>query len=47
MDKYTRYLKQWVLDALLKKERKKREMDKIAHVFLQKYFQVSNKRDMF
>ena len=26
---------------------KKREMNKIPHVFLQKYFQVSIKRDMF
>ena len=31
------------LDASLRK----REMNKIAHVFLQRYFQVSNKRDMF
>jgi endonuclease/exonuclease/phosphatase family metal-dependent hydrolase len=27
--------------------KKEREMNKITHVFLQKVFQVSNKRDMF
>ena len=43
MDKCPRYLKQWVLRC----PPKKCEMHKIGHVFLQKYFQVSNKRDMF
>jgi hypothetical protein len=43
-DKCLRYLKQWVLRCPPKK---KREMNKIAHVFLQKCFQISNKRDMF
>ena len=47
MDKCPRYLKQWVLRCPLEKKKKKREMNKIAHVFLQKVFQVSNKRDMF
>jgi hypothetical protein len=37
MDKCPRYLKQWVLRCLPKKRRK---MNKIAHVLLQKYFQV-------
>ena len=43
MDKCPRYLKQWVLRCPLEKKKKKREMNKIAHVFLQKVFQVSNK----
>jgi hypothetical protein len=34
-------LKQWVLQCLLKKEK---EMNKIAHVFLQSYFQVLKER---
>ena len=46
MDKCPRYLKQWVLRCPPGKNRK-REMNKIAHVYLQKYFQVSIKRDMF
>ena len=45
MDKCLRYLKQWVLRCPT--ERRKREMNKIAHVFLQKCFKVLNKRDMF
>ena len=41
--KCPRYKKQWVLRCPHEKERKR----KITHVFLQKYFKVSNKRDMF
>ena len=43
MDECPRYLKQWVLRC----PSKKREMNKIAHIFLQKCFQSINKRDMF
>jgi hypothetical protein len=39
MDKRLRYLKQWVLRCLPKKE-----MNKIAHVFLQSGFQVLKER---
>ena len=45
MDKCPRYLKQWVLRCMPKKGRKeKEEMNKIAHVFLQKYFPISKER---
>ena len=44
MDKCLRYWKQWVLRCPPKKRRK---MNKIAHDFLQKCFQISIKRDMF
>ena len=37
MDKCPRYLKQWVLRCPPKKKRRKKEMNKIAHVFLQGY----------
>jgi hypothetical protein len=43
MDKCPRYLKQWVLRCLPKK----REMNKIAHVFLQSCFQVLKERYVF
>ena len=43
MDKCPRYLKQWVLIC----PPEKREMNKIAHVFLQKCLKVLIKRDMF
>ena len=42
MDKCPRYLKQWVLRC----PSKKREMNKIAHIFLQKCLKVLIKRDM-
>ena len=42
MDKCPRYLKQWVLRSPPKKE-----MNKIAHVFLQKCLKVLIKRDIF
>ena len=45
MDKCPRYLKQWVLRCLPEKKRK--EMNKIAYVFLQKYLQVSKERYVF
>jgi len=38
MDKCSRYLKQWVLRCPPKKEKKNKEMNKLAHVFLQKIF---------
>jgi hypothetical protein len=44
MDKCPRYLKQWVLRCL--PERKK-EMNKIAHIFLQSCFQVLKERYIF
>ena len=47
MDKCLRYLKQWVLRYPPEKSEEERKMNKIAHVFLQSVFQVSNKRDMF
>ena len=34
-------------DARLKKEKRKKEMNKIAYVFLQKYLQVSKERYVF
>ena len=46
MDKCLRYLKQWVLRCPPEKKREE-EMNKIAHVFLQIYFPISKKRDMF
>ena len=42
MDKCSRYLKQWVLRCPPKKE-----MNKIAHVFLQRCLKILNKRNMF
>jgi hypothetical protein len=47
-DKCPRYKKQWVhrCPPEKKREKKKREMNKIAHVFLQSCFQVL-KRDIF
>jgi hypothetical protein len=39
-------LKQWILRCPPKK-RKRRKMNKIAHVLLQKYFQVSKERYVF
>jgi hypothetical protein len=44
MDKCSRYLKQWVLWS---SPEEKREMNKIAHVFLQSCFQVSKERYVF
>ena len=44
MDKCLRYLKQWVLRC---PPEKKREMNKIAHVLLQKYFQASKEIYVF
>jgi hypothetical protein len=38
MDKCLRYLKQWVLRCLPEKKRKKKKMNKIAHVFLPSIF---------
>ena len=38
MDKCSRYLKQWVLRCPPEKKKKKREMNKIAPILLQKYF---------
>ena len=43
MDKCPRYLKQWVLRC----SPEKKEMNKIAHVFLQKNVSKFQKRDMF
>jgi hypothetical protein len=43
MNKCLRYLKQWVLRCL--PEKKKREMKKIAHVFMQSCF-PSSKREI-
>ena len=43
MNKCPRYFKQWVLIPA----EKRREMNKIAHVFLQKYFQVSKQIYVF
>ena len=40
MDKCPRYLKQWVLRCLPENH----ETNKIAHVLLQNYFQVSKER---
>ena len=45
MDKCLRYLKQWVLRC--PPEKKEREMNKIAHVLLQKCFQVLKERYVF
>jgi hypothetical protein len=45
MNKCLRYLKQWVLRC--PPEKKKREMNKMAPVLSQKYFQVSRKRYVF
>ena len=45
MNKCSRYLKQWVLRCCLRKRRIK--MNKIAHVFLQKYFKVSTREICF
>ena len=42
IDKCLRYLKQWVLWC--PHEKREKEMDNIAHVFLQKDFQVSKER---
>ena len=47
MDKCLRYLKQWVLRCPPEKNRTKKEMNKIAHVFLQGYVSNFKKRDMF
>ena len=47
MDKYPRYLTQWVLRCPLEKKRRKNEMNKIAHVFLQGYVSKFRKRDKF
>jgi hypothetical protein len=44
MDKCPNYQNNGYLDAHLKK---KREMNKIAHVFLQSYFQISKERYVF
>jgi hypothetical protein len=44
MDKYRIYLKQWVLRCPPKK---KKEMNKIAHVFSCKVVSKFQKRDMF
>ena len=44
MDKCPRYLKQWVLRC---PPEKKKEMNKIAPVLLQNYFQVSKERYVF
>ena len=41
MDKCPRYLKQWVLKC---PPEKKKEMNKIAPVLLQNYFQISKER---
>jgi hypothetical protein len=41
MDRCLRYLKQWVLRCSPEKE------EKIAHILLQKYFQVSKERYVF
>jgi hypothetical protein len=41
-----RYLKQWVLRCMLEKKKKK-EMNKIAHVFLQSCFYVPKERYVF
>jgi hypothetical protein len=46
MDKCLRYQKQWVLRCPPEKK-KKREMNKIAHVFLQSCFQISKERYVF
>ena len=45
MDKCPRYLKQWVLRC--QPEKKRRKMNKIAPIFLQRNFQVSKERDVF
>jgi site-specific recombinase XerD len=45
MNECPRYLKQWVLRCPPKKQRK--EMNKIAHIFLQSYFQVLKERYVF
>ena len=47
MDKCPRYLKPWVLRCPPKKKRRKKEMNKIAHVFLQSYFQFLKERYIF
>ena len=44
MDKCPRYLKQWVLRC---PPEKKREMNKIAHVFLQKFFKFQTREICF
>jgi len=50
IDKCLRYLKQWVLRCLPKKRKKKekeREMNKIAHVFLQSIFKFQTREICF
>ena len=44
MDKCPRYLKQWVLRCPPEKKRRKKEMNKIAHVFLQGYVSKFKKK---
>jgi len=44
MDKCPRYLKPWVLRCPPKKKRRKKEMNKIAHVFLQGYVSKFQKK---
>ena len=46
MDKYPRYIKQWVLRCSPEKK-KKREMNKIAHVFLQKFSKFQTREICF
>jgi hypothetical protein len=46
MDKCPRYLKQWVLRYPPEKMKKK-EMNKIAHVLLQKISKLKRERDIF
>jgi hypothetical protein len=46
MNKCPRYLKQWVLRCLSKKK-KREEMNKIAHVFLQKFFMFQTRETYF
>ena len=44
IEKCLRHLKQWVLRCPPKKKRKKKEMNKIAHVFLQGYVSKFQKK---
>ena len=46
MDKYPRYLKQWVLRCPPEKKRRKKEMNKIAHVFMQGYVSKFQKKEI-
>ena len=47
MDKCPRYLKQWVLRCPPEKRKKEREMNKIAHVFLPKFFKFQSREICF